>query len=203
MGLVKTSSLSSVSHVAQIGVSEGEVSLEVGPSLVSNGFASPLTASVDEHAGVEHDGVCVGHDLFGGVRLASGVSVILGIFNLLNEGFEGLSWVVGGSEPSVVDLVIHGSHLSIGDEEMVEELVAGDGSVPGVAVTESSEVDVGHGRNELLLESSLYGLIETEEAEVFSMLTLVGLDLCNGGVPSKWRRECLWVVGDNKGNTVG
>ena len=62
---------------------QGEVRLEINPSLVSVGFALPGFAIVQEHAGYIEEMKGGGNNLGGGIVSISGSGIVKGVFELV------------------------------------------------------------------------------------------------------------------------
>ena len=85
---------------------QGEVCLEIGPSLVGVVLALPGFSIVQEHAVCEEELKCGGKDLGGVIGSIAGGGIVEGIFDLVEKTFDWLIGIVGGLESDVVVLEV-------------------------------------------------------------------------------------------------
>ena len=85
---------------------QGEVRLEIGPSLVDSRLAFPGFAIVQEYAGCEEELKGGGYDLGGGIGSISGGGILEGVFDLVKEAFNRLIGIVDGPQGGVVFLEV-------------------------------------------------------------------------------------------------
>ena len=81
---------------------QGEVRLEIGPSLVNVGIALPGFAIVQENYGCKEELKGGGDNLGGGIGVISGGGIVEGVFDLVEKDFYWLIRIVGGLEIYVV-----------------------------------------------------------------------------------------------------
>ena len=92
---------------------QGEVCLEIGPSLVGVVLALPGFSIVQEHAGCEEELKGGGDDLGGGLGSIDGSGIVEGVFDLVEEAFDRLIGIVGGLEGDVVVLEVSCGDASV------------------------------------------------------------------------------------------
>ena len=83
IGLMVASGLGGALGDAQVGLSFGEVSFEVGPGFVGWGFAAPVLTSIIVESSFEDQVVGVGEDLLVRVGLLAGHCESVGVLDLL------------------------------------------------------------------------------------------------------------------------
>ena len=83
---------------------QGEVCLEICPSLVGVVLVLPGFAIVQEHAGCEEELKGGGDDLGGGIGSIAGGGIIEGVFGLFEEAFNRKIGILGGLGGGVVVL---------------------------------------------------------------------------------------------------
>ena len=71
---------------------QGEVRLEIGPSLVNIGLALPDFAILQGHAGCEEDLKGSGDALGWGIGSIAGGGIFEGVFDLIKEAFDLVDW---------------------------------------------------------------------------------------------------------------
>ena len=176
---------------------DGELSLEVLPRLVGGSEAAPFPTGLIELLGSEHDGVGVVNNLPGRVRVVTGVSIILGVLNLLDKTFKRLGGIVGGLEAGVVGFEVHRCDPTVGAIQMVEDRNGRHVGVGGVFVLECADVDIRHGRKKELFQSIVDSVVVSEQAEGRSVLMNVGSDLRVGAVRKGWG-HWSWIWWNDK-----
>ena len=85
---------------------QGEVCLEICPNFVGVILALPGFAIIQEHAGCKEDLKGGGKNLGGGIGSISDGSIVKGVFDLIEEAFDWVIWIVGGLEVDVVVLEV-------------------------------------------------------------------------------------------------
>ena len=92
---------------------QGEVCLEIVPSLFGVVLALPGFSIVQEHAGCEEDLKGGSDNLGRGIGSISGGGIVEGVFDLVEEAFDRLIGIVGGLEGDVVVLEISCGDASV------------------------------------------------------------------------------------------
>ena len=92
---------------------QGEVRLEIGPSLFGVGLALTGFVIVQEHAGYKEELKGGGEDLSGGIGSISSGGIVEGFFDLAEEAFNKLIGIVGSLESNVVVLEVVCRYASV------------------------------------------------------------------------------------------
>ena len=103
---------------------QGEVCLEIGPSLVGVVLVLPGFAIVQEHAGCEEELKGGGDNLGRGIGSISGGGIVEGVFDLVEEAFDRLIRIVGGLEGGVVFLEVGCGDASILGVYMINDVAS-------------------------------------------------------------------------------
>jgi hypothetical protein len=174
----------------------GKVGLEVGPGFVRQRLPTPFTARLGKEAAAEHDQVGVGDHLGGSVGVVTSISVVHGVFELGEEGFNGLGRFVGGSELDVVVGKLGRRHVSVRVQQVLDELACRDVGESRVAMLEGADIELVDGSDELLLESSIDMIVLSPEPKRLFVIADDALDLCSGAHNLVLVRErgLGWVV---------
>ena len=104
---------------------QGEVRLEIGPSLVGVRFALTGFAIIQKYAGCEEDLRGGGNDLGGGMGSISGGGIVEGVFDLAKEAFDQLIGIVGGIERDIVVLEVGCRDASVIGINMLKDVAHG------------------------------------------------------------------------------
>ena len=107
---------------AELLVGDGKGSFEGRPGFGGGGLAFPEFALVVEHAGFENQLVGDGGDLDRGIRCVTGGGKIDGVFDLVEEYFDGLVRVVVGLHLGVVGEEIRGADVGVCGVEVVQNV---------------------------------------------------------------------------------
>ena len=92
---------------------QGEVCLEIFPSLVGVVIGLPGFAIVQEHAGCKQELKGGGDDVFRGIGSIAGGGIVEGFFELVEAAFDQLIGILGGFEGDVVVLEVGCGDASI------------------------------------------------------------------------------------------
>ena len=110
---------------AKFAMGQGEVRLEIGPSLVNIGLALPDFAILQGHAGCEEKLRGGGDDLGGGIGSIAGGGIVEGVFDLVEEAFDWLVGTVGGLDSDVVVMEVGCRDESVLGLKMLKDVARG------------------------------------------------------------------------------
>jgi hypothetical protein len=167
---VKDGSVRCVLRLAQVLVRFSKLGFEVGPSLLCCMAAAPFPTTFLKEAGVEDEQVGVADDLGSRVGAATGIGEVHCVFDLGEEVFDGLSWVVCKAECLIVGGDIRYCDVAIGLEQMCDKLARSDTGESCMPVLQGTEVDSGDGANELLFQGSVNIFKFAPKAECFTVV---------------------------------
>ena len=92
---------------------QGEVCLEIFPSLVGVVIGLPGFAIVQEHAGCKQELKGSGDNLCRGIGSIAGGGIVEGVFELVEAAFDQLIGILGGLEGDVVVMEVSFGDVSI------------------------------------------------------------------------------------------
>ena len=104
---------------------QGEVRLEIVPSLVGVGLALPGFVIFQEHAGCKEDLKGSGDDLGGRIGNISGGGIVEGVFDLAEEAFNRLIGIIGVLESDVIFLEVVCQDASVLGIKMLKYVARG------------------------------------------------------------------------------
>ena len=142
---------------------KGENSSEFGPVFVRRNSPFPELAFVMEKARFEHELVGNGGDLCGSVGAIAGCSIVDGVFDLVEEKFDGLVGIVVGLHLFVVGQEVGGADIGIGGIQMVQKIAGAAVLIADVFGAKRAEEHVLDGADNLLFERLVGGIVLAEE----------------------------------------
>ena len=205
VGMLVAGSCSGGTQVGEVGVGDSELRFEVLPRLVGGGGAAPFAARFVELLCAKHNRVGVVDDLASRVGVATGIGIVLGIFDLLDERFKRFGGIVGCLEALVVGVKVHWGDPSVGAIQMGKYLNRCHVGVCGVFILEHADVDIRDSRKKELFQCIVDSVVVAEEAQGGRMLANVGRDLgvgaigkCRGSGPGVGGND-EWCAGSQGG----
>ena len=116
----------------------------------------------------------------GSVGVAASISVVHGVLELREEGFNGLGRFVGGSELDVVLGKLGRRDVAVRVQQVLDELACGDVGESRVAMLEGADIELVDGSDELLFESSIDMIVLSPEPKRLFVIADDALYLCSG-----------------------
>ncbi len=159
---------------------KGENRFECGPVFVRCNSPFPELAFVMEKARFENELIGNGGDLRGSVGAIAGCSEVNGVFDLVEEQFDGLVGIVVGLHLFVVGEEVGGADVCIGGVKMVQKIAGAAVLIADIFGAQRAEEHVLDGADNLLFESLVGCIVLAEKRRGFVVRAIELGDLGGG-----------------------